>query len=204
MVRYHRSFDRYRTDTGRPRESAPLATTYYGPSGIGKTHTARALARDLSLDFTGNPDSIYVKPESSKWWDGYEQQLVVIVDEMNGNRFTYSLLKQLVNNLPLLVEVKGGYVQFNSPFIIFTTNVHPSNWYQADDFVQGTPLYRRLVLEGDYHDLSHLQPQWWATSGWWDPHHPSMRKLAFPPPMTVLLGTIQPTKKRKVKIILEK
>lgn len=66
--------------------------------------------------------------EKTGWWDGYEGQQVVIIDEFYG-WLGYDFILRLTDRYPLLVETKGGTVQFVSRVVIFTSNSHPRDWY---------------------------------------------------------------------------
>jgi len=66
-----------------------------GPSGTGKTR--------FVLD--SFPDA-YWKPHG-KWWDRYDGQDVVVVDEMYGHRFSFTELLNLMDRYPHSVECKG-------------------------------------------------------------------------------------------------
>ena len=85
------------------------------------------------------PDA-YVKPHGT-WWDGYDGQEVVVIDDFYG-WLPYSFMLQLLDRYPLLVEVKGGMATFNSKLIIITSNKSPNCWYGTD--CSYPPLERRL------------------------------------------------------------
>jgi len=137
-VRYHRGFREYRRmrQLERLRDWPMEIVCLIGPSGTGKSRKARE-------DY---PDA-YWGPKG-KWWDGYCGQETVVVDEMYGHRFGFSDLLQLLDRYPYQVETKGGVAQFVSRRIVFTSNQHPQDWYNAERTHQGdwaeNPLNRRL------------------------------------------------------------
>ncbi len=102
----------------------------WGPTGTGKSTWCRRF------------DGAYWK-DSSKWWDGYTGQSVVILDDFYGDRseISYDEVLRLINPTPLRVQVKGGYAQFQASLVVFTSNEHPRQWYPLQQY--GT-LKRRL------------------------------------------------------------
>ena len=89
----------------------------YGPTGTGKSKWV--------LD---NYNKAYWK-QKSIWWDNYNQQEAVVLDEYYG-WLPYDFLLRLCDRYPLLCEIKGGQLQFTSKTIIFTTNLRPDKWYK--------------------------------------------------------------------------
>jgi len=65
---------------------------------------------------------------SGTWWDGYEGQHTVIIDEFY-SWLRYDFFLRLTDRYPLQVETKGGSVQFVSRRIVFTSNTQPTEWY---------------------------------------------------------------------------
>lgn len=90
---------------------------YYGVSGSGKSYKA----------YTENPDA-FRKPDKGEWWDGYQMEDTVILDDFNGSIAFQDLLKVL-DIYPHRVQVKGGYIPANWTKIIITSNFHPKDWY---------------------------------------------------------------------------
>ena len=81
------------------RESVDI---YYieGPTGIGKTYGI----------FERFPDAYRPIVSGDKvWFDGYDGQETLLLDELRGN-IKMSMLLQLLDPYPLKVEVKGGMV----------------------------------------------------------------------------------------------
>ena len=87
--------------------------------------------------------------QRSNWWDGYSTQETVVLDEFYG-WLPFDLLLRLCDRYPLLVETKGGQVQFVAKTIIITSNSLPSNWYRSAYF----PSFVRRV------DHWHVFPIW--------------------------------------------
>ena len=137
MLRYHKSVSHYRNLKQVKRSWKTLVTVCIGPTGTGKS----------SYAFNNYPDAYYAPMDG--WFDSYQGQETVIVDEMYGSRYSWSFMLQLCDRWPLLAKSKGGFVNFTARNIIFTSNVHPSQWYPK--VVQHTgweasPLARRIDL----------------------------------------------------------
>lgn len=89
-----------------------------GPTGTGKTRSV----------FQQAPDA-YAKMANNIWWDGYDGDDNVLLDEYNSPWFTWNYLLRLLDRYPMLVEVKGGTVQFVARRIFITCNRDPREWY---------------------------------------------------------------------------
>lgn len=127
-VKYYRAFSRYRTLTTVPRNHAVEVIVLLGPTGTGKSK--------YCLDKYPNA---YWK-QRSNWWDGYESHDAVVFDEFYG-WLPFDLLLRLCDCYPLLVETKGGQVQFIAKILLFTSNTRPDLWYKNCYF----PAFARRV-----------------------------------------------------------
>lgn len=76
------------------------------------------------------PDA-YVKMGTNKWWDGYEQQECVIVDDYRRDLCTFAELLRLFDRYPMRVECKGASVEFYSKVIIITTPKAPADTWEG-------------------------------------------------------------------------
>ena len=118
-VKYHKAFEKYKRLQTKPRNWAMDVRVYWGDAGTGKTRRA----------FEEFPNA-YIKPHG-KWWDDYDGQECVILDDFYG-WLPWSFMLQLLDRYPLQVETKGGSVQFTSKVIIITSNVDTCGWYDFD------------------------------------------------------------------------
>jgi len=89
---------------------------YYGVPGSGKSHKARV----------ENPGA-YLK-RKNKWWDGYEGQEVVIIEEWSpDDKLSLQNLKEWADKWPFAAERKGGYMNIRPKKIIVCSNYHPND-----------------------------------------------------------------------------
>lgn len=123
----------------------------YGPSGTGKTASAR----------TEYPDA-YVLPKGDGkiWWEGYQGQTEVLIDEFYG-WIPYDYLLRLLDYSPMQVEFKGGSCPLAATTFIITSNKHWMDWYS--DEVKGRhnnleALARRLAEFGEVYYVSRWDP----------------------------------------------
>lgn len=110
----------------------------YGPTGTGKSEFAWNYAP---------MDQIYCKEADDHWWDGYDGQPVVIIDELRACNFKFSKLLRLFDKYPCRVQIKGSSRLLTSETIIVTTNKHPRDMFvnKTDEDIQ--QLLRRIELK---------------------------------------------------------
>jgi hypothetical protein len=146
-AKYFRAMERYNRLTGKKIRTWPTTTiVYWGPPGTGKS--SRALVE-------GGEDAYWLpKPHShgSVWWDGYDGQEVVVIDEFYG-WIPRDLMCRLSDRYPLFVETKGGSVPFLAKKIIITSNSHPDQWWKIG---LGAMSRRLSPPLGSVVEISHL------------------------------------------------
>jgi len=128
-VKYHKGLQALRNTQFRDRSEKPAVTWLWGGTGVGKTRTAT------------EGGSFYIK-DATRWWDGYEQQETIVIDDFDGS-WPFRDLLRLLDRYPYQGQTKGVYVKINSPKIFITCDRHPSEFWGGHEFEQ---LKRRLAV----------------------------------------------------------
>jgi len=125
----------------------PNVIVYYGKTGMGKSFKAR----------TQFPNAYRaVWPTGGRWWwPDYNHQEVVIMDEFR-MQISFNTLIQLLDAGKFTVEYKGGNKFMTSTTFVFTTNIHPKDWYPGVN--DRTPLFRRLIQFGKFFEFTRQNP----------------------------------------------
>jgi len=149
---------------------------YYGNSGTGKTFSAINLYA---------PDGDYFKLDctsvksGSLWFDGYEGQKVLILDDFDAEVCSVSFLKNLLDKYKLRLQVKGGHTWAAWNTVVVTSNQHPRHWWNLLDAVQIDALKRRITEIRHYTQMGVYQIEEWNT----DPVGDFVNELVVPKPI---------------------
>lgn len=147
VAKYPRLFDQLGTYKV-PKVPYKRAYVLYGKSGVGKTARAKLMAEELKMDY-------YVKDSSNLWFDGYHGQKCVIVDEVRAGQAGQDSKKILNMFLQMLdpedcylAQIKGSFSYVTAQIFIFTSPVHPSQWFHHTDFEDdpAAQLLRRFTM----------------------------------------------------------
>lgn len=122
FVRYHRGLKALIDSKLSHRTEKPKVLWLWGKSGTGKTKYA-----------FDNYSEIYIK-DGTPWWDGYEQQEVIVIDDFDG-KWPFRDLLRLLDRYPYQGQVKGGYVKINSDIII-TCEFPPERCWAAGNTLE--------------------------------------------------------------------
>jgi len=118
-------------EASKPQRIEPYVIGLIGPPGCGKTTTVKTYIAQLGREFFPNLEGnqlSYSRSCSSKHWDGYENQPIVVLDDFGqdlADRSDIVEFEQLVSTNRYLVpmaELSDKGRCFNSPIIILTTN----------------------------------------------------------------------------------
>ncbi len=91
-------------------------TVLKGGTGVGKTREA-----------TSCDDYFKIEGSSLQWWDGYQGESTLIIDEYN-NDVKITRLLDLLDGYQLRLPIKGGFTYANWTKVVITTNLkhlHP-------------------------------------------------------------------------------
>lgn len=162
FVKYHRGLEalQARTHPVLPRNTMPVVSCFFGPTGTGKS--ARAMSEALRIG--GSLDQIYCvdfRANGQIDWSGYEQQKCVIFNDFYGNVKWSSLLK-LLDRYPNKVSALYKSLEFVSTHVFFTSNQPWYKWYSTPRDLR--PLGRRLCFVREM-----ILPFKWDPEHKWDP-----------------------------------
>ena len=88
----------------------------WGAAGTGKTREPYERGAHIFNDY------------SDGWWDGYEQEPIILFDDFYGG-IKWSFFLMLLDGYQLRLKIKGGFTYAGYHTVYITSNVHPSQWY---------------------------------------------------------------------------
>jgi hypothetical protein len=166
-IKYSTGMQRFRDlmVNGKPRTMKTDVIVLTGPTGCGKSKWAHETFPDA-----------YTKPPT-KWWDGYEGQDVVILDEFYG-QLSFSYMLKLMDRYPLRVEVKGGVIHFRAKLLIITSNKPWNEFYDLEH--DWKPAFLRRLNEVYSYEGTIADGQWRKMSHNGDPYNLTWENCAGP------------------------
>lgn len=117
-----------------------------GPAGIGKTE---GVWKEDPL--------VYPKPPGNQWFDGYEGQKSILLDDFYGQEFSYCHLLKLLDRYPLQLKVHNGFRHAKYIKVYITSNVLPHDWYRnlfSNKKVNPDALFRRITKLKLYNEVT--------------------------------------------------
>ncbi|HUD08469.1 MAG TPA: hypothetical protein VMQ52_05300 [Candidatus Saccharimonadales bacterium] len=122
-------------------DRVPFVAWITGKTGAGKSRFA--------LSTLGKIDT-YLLSDNPKFWDGYNGQQNVIIDDLKPGFFTIMQILRLLDRYPVRVESKGSSMWLRATNIIITSIYYPQQiWNNTDE--DNKQLLRRITI---LHDLS--------------------------------------------------
>lgn len=101
----------------RDTSSAPDVYWIYGTTGSGKTRSVSELAQRVC----GGQHLVWWAPDVSlKWFDGYDGQPCVVLDDFRSKGVSFNFLLRLLDRYPLAVPFKGGFVSWQPKWVFIT------------------------------------------------------------------------------------
>lgn len=135
--RHGRSFKEYKRINTKPRNFKTIVWLIIGPSGRGKSNFADSMARAIGPTYKVPP-----KKGSGMYFDDYDGQPCMILEEMNGDKMTPEFFNEFVDKYECVIPSHGaaGH-QMIAKHLFITTNYHPKYWWKkrnADQIYQTT------------------------------------------------------------------
>ena len=107
---------------------------WYGKTGTGKSWKAER----------ENPGA-YIKDPQERWWDGYDGEEVVIIDDFDKYQVKQGGdMKRWMDHRPFRAPIKGGYLTIRPRKIIVTSNYHPDQIWEDEE--TRDPIKRRVRI----------------------------------------------------------
>ena len=131
MIRYGRGIKELAFSILPPAWRDVIVEVYYGASGTGKTR--RAMLNDSVYKLNTNTNG-------TLWFDGYEGEDVLLLDDFYG-WIKYGELLTLLDGYRYRCQIKGGSVWARWSRVIITSNKSPEDWYEG---IQKDALFRRI------------------------------------------------------------
>lgn len=122
IIKYHRGLEKLKQVRYKPKSIVKVVKWYWGEAGSGKT---RAAYEEAGID-------CYMVPTRGGWFDNYQGQKHVVIDEYDASRFSLSEILRLMDRYPEQVPVKGGFVHFEATNLWITSHFEPAVYFPAD------------------------------------------------------------------------
>jgi len=134
-IRCYSQLKRIACDNLRPLPVSRTVYVFWGRTGSGKSRRAW---EEASME-------AYPKDPRTKFWDGYQGQKNVVIDEFRGGIDISHLLRWL-DRYPVIVEIKGSSTVLKAETIWITSNLDPIYWYPEIDSETRDALLRRMNI----------------------------------------------------------
>lgn len=127
MTRYSNAMEKYMLLKSKHKPRVQLEVEWIiGSSGVGKSTKAEA----------ENPHAYWLTQDSTDniWWDGYDGEETIIIDDFRPSMFRYEQLLKLLNSRgKYRLCHKGGSSWLNAKKFVITSVLHPSEMYRMYD-----------------------------------------------------------------------
>jgi len=134
-VQSYRTLRTIASDFSKPVGMERTCHVFWGKSGTGKSRRAW---EEAGMD-------AYSKDPRSKFWDGYNGEENVVIDEFRGGIDVAHLLRW-TDRYPVRVEIKGSSKPLWATTLWITSNLSPREWYKELDDDTQAALMRRLTV----------------------------------------------------------
>lgn len=141
-IKYFRGIEQAALKLQQPYEHDSVRGIWvWGPPGTGKSWSVRQ-------QFPG----AYLKAQN-KWWDGYNGQEAVILDDLDTNVLGH-YLKIWSDRYACTGETKGGTVHLRHRYFIVTSNQHPLSLFPVEK--ETDSLYEAIVRRFNVYEKNSL------------------------------------------------
>lgn len=127
------------------RKRLPNITWLWGPTGTGKTHLAKQLAR-RATNTIGSDDGFWMTSRDLKWWGEYRGQEAIIIDDFRADFCKFHELLRILDVNDFNAEIKYGQQPLLAHSIFITCPYPPDQVYAVREDI-GQLLRRIKVTE---------------------------------------------------------
>lgn len=132
---YYKGIERAMSLCSKSRQWKSTVFWLYGPTGTGKTR--------FVTDLVGYED-LYWKQSGHGWWDGYEAQTNVIIDDYRTTFCKFNELLALLDRYPYQLQVKGAMRHLLARRIFITSPYSPAKTWDLRTEEDLQQLERRV------------------------------------------------------------
>lgn len=112
------------------RDWKPDVIWWWGEAGTGKSWRARQL-----LIEQGGADNFYPQRNTNQWWEGYDGEEYILIDDIRGSFSTFNDFIKLIDRYEYRVQTKGSSRQFLAKVIIITSPFPPERVWQTHECI---------------------------------------------------------------------
>jgi len=134
-LQHYRTIKQIEKDHLRPVAVEREIFVFWGAPGTGKSRRAW---EEAGME-------AYPKDPCTKFWDGYQAQENVVIDEFRGE-INISHVLRWFDRYPVIVECKFGATTLRAKRIWITSNMDPRVWYPTLNEDTKNALMRRLTI----------------------------------------------------------
>lgn len=118
----------------------PEVHVLWGKTGVGKTTAVEEEYGIRNIAYAEWGDSSHI------WWNGYENEENIIINDFYGNLPLCYMLRLLGDNC-MRLNAKNTFTYRRAKRIFITSNVHPREWYNPDSIPEEKlkALFRRFT-----------------------------------------------------------
>lgn len=134
FIKFHRGMRELYNIINKPKNrERPMVEYHWGAPGAGKSRRAHE----------ENPNAYHYVDNPNGWFDGYEGQDTVILDDFEG-KMPRALMLKLIDYYPHRMPIKGGFVPIVAYKFIFTSN-SPHTTYYDEAFSRRINDFGRVI-----------------------------------------------------------
>lgn len=124
-VRYHHGLDALRRVHAVAHDGPKTVRWFWGDTRFGKSRTV----------YAENPGiAIYKQSSSNGWFDGYNGQKIILIDDYDKGAFTQREMNNLLDAYPMDVKVKGAMEPCQAHTIYITSHYQPEYYFEPERY----------------------------------------------------------------------